>query len=601
MGVSSSEKRWVLPEGVAEPAKRISAELGVHPVAAQVLVARGYRTLEQVSEFLADGLDRLPDPLSMKGMPAAVERLARAVLQHERTTLWGDYDVDGVSSTALLSLFLAQLGHPVETYIPHRLGEGYGLNMAGVERIADDGTRLLITLDCGITSHPEVSRAQARGVDVVVVDHHAVPETMPPAVAVLNPMQPGCGYPTRGLCAAGVAFNLCIGLRKHLRERGFFASRPEPNLKSMLDLVALATVADVVPLVGANRILVKQGLKVLTEAKRPGIAALKDVAGLSGDEITASHVGYRLGPRINAAGRLDDASLGLRLLCARTYDEALPLARALDAANAERQQIEKQMLVEALEAADAAVSRGAKGLALWSTGWHPGVVGIVASRVVERFHRPTVLIGMREGIGRGSARSVEGFHLYDALKACAGHLERFGGHRAAAGITVHESKAEAFRAAFEQVCAERLSDEDLMPRCRVDAVVRPADLDGRAIQAVLALAPFGAGHPEPVLSVSSVTTVSKVLAAKIEGEKGHLKLMVESAPHLDFIGFRLADKLAVATGGPVDVAFALSVDDYRGVPRVSLKVRDVRQAAAPALATVGPGAKSPRPELSLLP
>ncbi len=588
MGVSP-EKRWVLPEDVLDTARLVAAELGVHPVAAQVLAARGYRTVEQVADFLADGLDRLPDPLTMKGMPQAVERLARAVLQKERTTLWGDYDVDGVSSTSLLSLFLAQLGHPVETYIPHRLGEGYGLNRPGVERIAGNGTRVLVTLDCGITSHAEIALAQARGVDVVVVDHHAVPETMPPAVAVLNPMQPGCGYPTRGLCAAGVAFNLCIGLRKHLREKGYFAARAEPNLKDLLDLVALATVADVVPLTGVNRILVKQGLKVLTQAKRPGVQALKDVAGLSGDEITAAHVGYRLGPRINAAGRLDDASIGLRLLTARSYEEALPLARQLDAANAERQQIEKQILVEAVDAASLAVARGARGLVLANEGWHPGVVGIVASRVVERFHRPTVLIGLREGLGRGSARSIEGFHLYDALKSCAGHLERFGGHKAAAGLSVEAGKLEAFTAAFEKVAHERLSEADLVPRCRVDAVVRPAELDGRAIQALLKLAPFGAGHPEPVLAVTSVTTVPKVLAAKVEGEAGHLKLMVESAPHLDFIGFRLAEKLPL-TKGPVDLAFQIKIDDWRGVPRVQLQLRDVRTAGGPAVATVGVGA-----------
>ncbi len=594
------QKRWILPDGVLEPARLVAAELGVHPVAAQVLAARGYRTVEQVAEFLADGLDRLPDPLTMKGMPEAVERLARAVLQHERTTLWGDYDVDGVSSTALLSLFLKALGHPVETYIPHRLGEGYGLNRPGVERIAGSGSKVLVTLDCGITSYDEIALAQARGLDVVVVDHHAVPETMPPAVAVLNPMQPGCGYPTRGLCAAGVAFNLCIGLRKHLREQGFFASRAEPNLKELLDLVALATVADVVPLTGVNRILVKQGLKVLTQAKRPGVQALKDVAGLSGEEITSSHVGYRLGPRINAAGRLDDASIGLRLLTARSYDEALPLARQLDAANAERQQIEKQMLVEALEAAQVKVARGVKGLVLWSEGWHPGVVGIVASRVVERFHRPTVMIGLREGVGRGSARSIEGFHLYDAIKSCGGHLERFGGHKAAAGLTIDSAKLEQFEAAFERAAAERLSDEDLVPRCRVDAIVRPADLDGRALQALLSLAPFGAGNPEPVLALSAVKTVSRVLAPKVEGEAGHLKLLLESAPHLDIIGFRLAEK-APLTQGLVDLAFQLQVDDYRGVPRLQLKLRDVRQSGAPAVVGVGVGSSSgtARPEALL--
>ncbi|HVE82974.1 MAG TPA: DHH family phosphoesterase, partial [Myxococcales bacterium] len=338
----------MLPEPREEAAAGLSKELGVHPLCARVLVARGHGTAEAAARFLALRLSDLPDPFLMKGLKPAVERLARALGAGEKITLWGDYDVDGVCSTALLSLFLESLGGKVATYIPHRLGEGYGLNMQALERIASDGTRLLVTLDCGITSHAEIGRANALGLEVVVVDHHAVPEENPPALAVLNPLQRGCDYPSKYLCAAGVAFNLCMGLRRELRDRGLFGARPEPNLKAYLDLVALATVADVVPLTGANRILVRHGLDELTAGRRPGVAALKEVSGIGRlGLVGAGHVGFRLGPRINAAGRLDDASVGLQLLRARSEEAAMPLARALEAANLERRAIEQAILAEA--------------------------------------------------------------------------------------------------------------------------------------------------------------------------------------------------------------------------------------------------------------
>ncbi len=497
-------------------------------------------------------------------------------------TLWGDYDVDGVSSTALLSTFLRAVGADhVATYIPHRLGEGYGLNAKAIERIGGDGTRLLVTLDCGITSHAEIALANRLGLTCIVVDHHAVPETMPDALAVLNPLQPGCAYPTKGLCAAGVAFNLAIGLRRHLRERGAFASRPEPNLREYMDLVALATVADVVPLIGANRLLVRHGLRELSKARRPGVRALKYVAGIAGESVTAGDVGFKLGPRINAAGRLDDAALGLKCLTAASYETALPLARALDAANAERQQIEKQILEQALQQAEQRVAHGARGLVLHSEGWHPGVVGIVASRVVERFHRPTVMVGVWEGMGRGSARSIERFHLFDAVKACSEHLARFGGHKYAAGLSVEPAKLPALVAAFEEEIAanERLcTEEDLIARCRVDALVNPNELNLEAVEALGVLAPFGAANPEPVLASCHVVATPKVVQAKKEGMQSHLKLSLESNPSLDVIGFQLAGRIGL-TEGPIDLAYKASIDEWNGNKRVSLKLRDLRSAS----------------------
>ncbi len=573
-----SDVRWVLPDHSTEALSaltRVQQALHLNPVVAKVLVQRGYRTPEAVRSFLDDSLANLPDPFQMKGLPEAVTRLARAITSRERVVLYGDYDVDGVSSTALLASFLRDVGLEVKTYIPHRLAEGYGLNRAAIEKLAAEGMQLLVTLDCGITSHAEIEVANSLGVNVIVVDHHAVPEVMPPAVAVLNPLQPGCAYPTKWLCAGGVTFNLCMGLRKHLREAGAFEKRPEPNLRQFLDLVALATVADVVPLVGANRILVTHGLKELSTARRPGVKALKTVAGLDGETITASHVGFRLGPRINAAGRLDDASVGLRLLLSTDVAAATPLAMQLDEANQERQQIERAMLESALEQAEAAVMRGARGLVLHADNWHPGVVGIVASRVVERFHRPTVLIGIRDGVGRGSARSIEGFHLYEAIKACGDVLERFGGHKAAAGVTVALDKLEAFRTRFEALCAEKLKPEDLVGRCKIDATVEVFDLKTETVKALQQLAPFGMGNAEPTLALERQMAEPRVLPNKTPGEPGHLKLTLGADPLLDVIGFRLAERARLIER-PVDLAFTLGEDEFRGVRRLALKLKDIR-------------------------
>ena len=578
-----TEPRWVFPADRAElaqtdldeAARVVAMELSLHAVVARVLVGRGYRTPAAAKGFLSDALTELPDPFTMKGLPQAVDRLVQAILSQEAVTLYGDYDVDGVSSTALLTTFLRQVGLEVRTYIPHRLEEGYGLNRAAIERLAAEGTKLLVTLDCGITSHAEIERANELGVNVIVVDHHAVPEVMPNAVAVLNPLQPGCGYTTKWLCAGGVTFNLCMGLRKVLRDRGFFAGKQEPNLKQLLDLVALATVADVVPLTGANRVLVTHGLKELTAGRRPGVRALKDVAEVSGVEITAGTVGFRLGPRINAAGRLDDASVGLQCLLAKDYETALPLARALNSANEERRGIEAAMLNGAIDQAEAAVARGVRGLVLSSPDWHPGVVGIVASRIVERFHRPAILIGVHDGMGKGSARSIEGFHLHDAIKSISGMLARFGGHKAAAGLSIDPAKLPEFTAAFEGVAGALLDDAALIPRCRIDAVVSAKELDEAAVEGLQRLAPFGMGNPEPVLALRNQSVSPRVLENKKPGLPGHLKLTLESAPSFDVIGFSMADKVGL-TEGPVDLAFKISIDEYRGVKRLALKLTQLR-------------------------
>jgi single-stranded-DNA-specific exonuclease len=548
----------------------------VDRLAARVLVSRGLGDPGAAAHFLSDALGDLPDPFLMRGMRLAVDRLVRAVRSGEQVTLYGDYDVDGVCSTALLSLFLEGCGARVATSIPHRIRDGYGLNQAAVERFAADGTRVLVTLDCGITAAAEVGRARDLGLDVVVVDHHTVPATLPPALAVLNPHQDGCAYPTRHLCAAGVAFALCMALRRGLREVGHFATRGEPNLKALLDLVALATVADVVPLTGANRVLVKHGLVALSRAERPGVRALKEVAGLGGDALVSSGlVGFRLGPRINAAGRLDDAAVGLRLLRAQTLEEARPLAHALDVANQERQLIEQRILGAALEQADGQSS--ARGLVLWGEGWHAGVVGIVAARVVDRLHRPVVVVGVQDGVGKGSARSIERFHLVEALGRCAELLLRYGGHRAAAGVTLEARALPAFREAFGRIAAELLTPEDLEPRCQVDAMVNPDELTERAVAGLAVLGPFGQGNPEPVLAARGLAARPRIVESK-RGGAGHLKLTLPDAPRLDAIGFGMAERAAEASGR-VDLAFQATVDEFRGQRRVALKLKDLKAAS----------------------
>jgi single-stranded-DNA-specific exonuclease len=551
-------------------ADRLARELGLHRLAARALAGRGLADPAAAERFLAARLDELPDPFSMKGMEAAVGRLVRAVEGGERVACYGDYDVDGVTSTALLAGFLAAAGADVRTYTPHRLVEGYGLNEGAVARLAAEGVRLIVTLDCGITSVAEVAAARRAGVDVVVVDHHTVPVELPAAAAILNPHQPGCGYPSKHLAAVGVTFHLALALRRRLRERGRFGpGRPEPNLKEALDLVALGTVADVVPLVEVNRVLVRWGLEELARGRRPGLRALKRVAGLAeGTPVSAGQVGFRLAPRINAAGRLDDAGRGVRMLLAADEASAGPLAEELDRENRARQEIERRMLEEALEDAAHRVREGARGLVLSRDGWHAGVVGIVAARVAERFHRPAVLVAVDGGVGKGSGRSIEGFHLYDALAACSAHLSRFGGHKHAAGVTVEAGALPAFRDAFERLAAERLGAEDLVPRTRIEGWVEGELLDERAARDLERLAPFGAGNPEPVFGVRGRPERARVVGAG----GAHLKLSLASR---DAIGFSLGDRLPLCAG-PVEAAVSLGFDVWDGSRRLQLRVRDLR-------------------------
>jgi single-stranded-DNA-specific exonuclease len=581
--------RWQFGEGTGRDAvqhgARLASVLGIPAPVGRVLWARGYREPSQAERFLEPRFEHLPNPFELKGIEAAVSRLQRALAQGERVCVYGDYDVDGVTSTALLVSVLRKLGGNVEFYVPHRLVEGYGLNVRALEKIAARGTRLVVSADCGVTAVAEIDAAAKLGLDVVVIDHHTASQDLPRALAILNPHQPGCTFPGRELAAVGVAFHLLLALRKRLREAGWFASRPEPNLREVLDLVALGTIADVVPLTGPNRVLVHFGLKELARGGRVGVLALKSVAQLAG-EVTAGDVGFKLGPRINAAGRLDDASVGVRLLLSEDLREARALAEQLDRANAERQDLQVRIANEAIAHAEKlGPPEARRTLVVSSSGWHVGVVGIVAARLVERFHRPALVIAEEGGVAKGSGRSVEGFHLYDALARCAHHLTKFGGHKHAAGVTLDTGRISDFAQALEAEGREALDPAQLSARLRIDAELHPREVRMELASQLRRLAPFGAGNPEPVFFCRELAAHEvRLLPDKKGTGPGHLKLRLgEAGPRvseeesiaLEAIGFNLGGTV-LAVGTRLEAAFQLTVDSWNGSERLQLKVKDLK-------------------------
>lgn len=573
--------RWVSSEVSDELAARLSEALDVPLACARVLAARGFASGEEVRQRLQTDLADLPDPFDLRGMREAVSRLCLAIERRERVAIFGDYDVDGVTATATLFLFLRELGIAAEPWLPRRMSEGYGLGRALVEKIAARGSRLLVTVDCGVTAIEEIARARELGMDVVVIDHHPPlePLRLPPACAIVDPHLPdsSTSFDGRPLCAAGLAFLVCMALRKALRESGAFAGRHEPRLRDYLDLTALGTIADVVPLTGANRILVRHGLDELSRAGRPGIRALKRVSGFEHEtSISAGQVSYRLAPKINAAGRLDEAMPGLELLTTFDLSRAAELAAQLDAVNTERQIIEQRIFDEALAQAEAQDKRGQRTIVAAGEGWHRGVVGIVASRLVERFHRPAIVLALEGESGTGSGRSPEGIHLAEVLARCDRFLTRHGGHHRAAGLSLDVKNLDDFRAAFEME-AGKIPPEEMSPICHIDTWVRLDELNMSLAQAIKRLEPFGMGNPEPTFALRGIRAQPRFLQAK-RGGPGHLKLFIAEDRSLDVIGFGMGAHCDLVSKSPVDLAFHLGIESYQRQQRLSLRLRDVRAA-----------------------
>ena len=592
-GLPPLEPRWVLPSASPDPAhvSRLARELKLPETLCALLVARGHGDAEGARRHLRPLLAHLHPPELLADAGAAAERLLAAVRLGETILVHGDYDVDGICATALYTLWLRRLGGTVVPFVPHRLKDGYDFGEAGVRAAERAGARVVLTADCGTVAHPWVAEARRAGRDVIVTDHHAVGPSLPGALAVVNPNRPDCAYPEKGLSGTGVAFKLCqlLGARRGIDPEELFAH---------LDLVALATVADLVPLEGENRTLVRYGLRALRATTKKGLRALLDVTGTGGVELEAGKVGFVLAPRINAVGRLGDAADGLRLVLTEDEDEAAALARRLDDVNRERQDEDRRTLDQALALLGSEEgAAGEFGVVLAADGWHPGVIGIVASRIVERIHRPVVLVALDGERGRGSGRSIPGFHLHEALVCCADHLERFGGHRQAAGMDVRREALPAFRAAFQAEARRRLEGTDLRPVVRAELELAPAEATLRLCELLRYLGPHGIGNPRPVFLARGLELAAP---PRVVGS-GHLRLRLRrDGGRLEGIGFHLAERVPPASlgGGPVDVLFQLQADEYRGEVRVQARLLDVRPSSAAPLvvgAPAVPGGAASRP------
>ena len=537
--------------------QQMSFHHGLPPLIARLLLNRGLADPEEILAFLDPGLERLASPFDLPDLDVAAARLARAVRRSEPLVVYGDYDADGLTAASLLTQFFQELGLPCTTYIPDRLTEGYGLNQPALEKLAAQA-RLLVTVDCGVSDIAEVAWARDHGLEVIITDHHELPPELPPALAVVNPKRAGEAYPFEMLAGVGVALLLALGVRARLREEGWFKTHPEPNLRGYLDLVALGTAADVVPILGENRILVREGLKVLGETRRPGLLALKEVAGMNGKTVSFRDLCFRLAPRINAAGRLGQALGALQLLLATDLNQARSQARILNELNRRRQSLEGEVLEQAKGLIRQQALDRRPVMVLGREGWHPGVLGIVAARLAEEFHRPVALVGLKEGIGKGSGRSIPGYHLFQGLEACRQYFLKFGGHEAAAGFVIRQENLAALQADLEETFLAQTGELQLRPTLKVDAAVEFSDLDQGFYQHLERLRPFGPGNPEPVFMCEGV----ECLTSRVVGER-HLKVQLsQGGVVMEAIAFDQAPLHPLS--GPLEVAFSTRFSTFMG-------------------------------------
>ena len=570
------------PEADERMGMALAQRLGLPEIVGRLLANRGI-VPETAGDFLEPSLKAsLPDPSHLKDMDTAVARIVAALESREPMAVIGDYDVDGATSAALLHRYFAALGVPLRLYVPDRIAEGYGPNSEALLRLHDEGIRLVLTVDCGISAHEPLAAAKAAGLDVVVLDHHVAEPALPPAVAVVNPNRLDEDSPHKTLAAVGVTFLLLVALNRALRERGRFGDRPEPDLMALLDLVALGTVCDVVPLLGLNRVLVAQGLRIMARRRNSGLAALADVARVA-TAPGAYHAGFLLGPRVNAGGRVGRADLGARLLTSEDAGEARRLAEELDRFNTERKAIEQGVLAAALERAETQAAEGLPLILVAGEGWHPGVIGIVASRIVERTARPACVVGIADGTGKGSCRSIAGVDLGAAVIAArqAGLLLNGGGHKMAAGLTVEAGTVEALHAFLCERVGDAVAQAGAVRTLGIDGVLTPAGATRAIQEQIERVGPFGAGNPEPRFALSGV----RIAKANIVGEN-HVRCFLADAQggRLKAIAFRslgepLGDALLKAGGGALHLAGKLRADDWKGREDVQFPIDDGAAAA----------------------
>ena len=556
-----------------ERSGELARQLGVDPLLARLLCLRGVDTPEAAWRFLNPSLDQLHDPMRLTGMAVAVDRLLAAVARHERIAIHGDYDVDGITSTVILRRTLELLGGDVCHFVPERIRDGYGLNTPAIERLHAEGVSVIVSVDCGIRGMEAGRRARELGVDLIITDHHEPDAAeLPDALAVINPKQRGCDYPDKNLAGVGVALKLVQALCGRTQNDRW--------LSAFIKIAALGTLADVVPLIGENRVIAKLGLEALSRGPhKVGLRALLDASGLSGRPIDSYHVAFMIAPRVNAAGRMSTPDIAMRLLLASDeamLSEARDLAEQLNRENERRQLEERGIVAQAKKIVEGDPDIGARSLLVVAgEGWHRGVIGIVASKLVDAFHRPAIVISIDGDTAHGSCRSIPGFDMLAALEAHAGHLEKFGGHRVAAGLTMESARIKAFRSAITLWADQRLGPDDLRPRLRLDAPIRFRDIRPELVEALTRLAPFGAGNAKPLFHAHGLTVADGPRTLK----ERHLSLSVRQ----DGVAFRgvfwrgaeRADLIAANRGG-LDAAFSIEQNTFNGTTRTEISLADVK-------------------------
>ena len=548
---------------------RLAEEFKTSEIIGRVLANRDIESLESSRSFFDPNLSQLHDPFLMKDMDIAAGMVAEKVKSGGRIFIFGDYDVDGTTGSSALFLFLTSLECDAKVYIPDRMKEGYGLSREGIDVAKDWGADLLISCDCGINATNEVAYANDQNLEVIITDHHMPDENLPEAKAILNPKQPGCSYPFKGLCGGAVVFKLIQAVSK-LLELG------DDLVHQYIDLITLGTAADIVPLTDENRIIVKHGLKSLSKTKRPGLRALLDVSGLGEKELTVGRLLFWAAPRINAAGRLGDANRAVQLMTTENLPESLKLARELDEENRQRQDLQQSMVDEAIVKVNAEVDlKKEKAIVLWDDNWHEGIIGIVASKIKETYHRPAVIISLSKGTGKGSARSVKGFDLYENLTECRELLDGYGGHPMAAGLTLDRENLENFRTRFSNLAYETLADDDLVNSLDIEGEMDLNLIDGRFMDFLEKLAPFGPGNMTPKFITRHVIPVGN---PRLVGNGDHLKFRAKKGEtSYDAIGFNMGNHYEkLITGKPIDIAYVVEKNEWQGRTSIQLNIRDIK-------------------------
>lgn len=568
------KQKWQILKPDRHKVSNLSKTLGISKTVATVLVNRKIDGVETASLFLQSKIKSLADPFLLKDSQKAAEIIVEYIKNKKKIVIYGDYDVDGITSTLIMYQFLTHIGAKVDHYIPHRLEDGYGLNTYTLEEIATNKGELVITVDCGITSVDEVKYAKDLGLETIIVDHHHVAETVPPAIAIVNPHQPDCKYPFKEMAAVGVAFSFLMVLKKVVEKDGFFKGQL-PNLVEYLDIVAMGTVADMVPLLESNRIFVKHGLLQMQKNKRPGLLALANICGLKNlKEITPAAISYKMAPRLNAAGRIGNAIKGLELIECLDYDTALKMAEELNLTNEYRQQLEAEIFEQAIskvENSDILETKSA--IILYSQKWHPGVIGIVASRLVEKYYKPTIMISVEDGVGRGSARSIPQLHIYNILEELSGYLVQYGGHKYAAGLTIKESNIEEFIARFDILVSKALSNESYSQSTDIDAELPLNELAPDLIVALSKLEPFGMNNQEPNFLAKNVQILKQSV---INRSHLHWKLgLPDTTMTFNSIGFGLLNEQnSPNVGDMVDIVYFPRINTYGGNITLQLYIKD---------------------------